>query len=103
MKMQIRSILFALILPVAACGGDKSPTVNGSPMDYMPKSTVAPTEVSSELPRVNAEPVAVVKPVVDTQGDQLAKLIETAKASPKKAEPQIELARMYISMNERGL
>ena len=103
MKMQIRSILFALILPVAACGGDKSPMVNGSPMDYIPKSTVVSPDVSSELPRVT-EPVAVVKPVVgETQGDQLAKLIEAAKASPKKAEPQIELARMYISMNERGL
>jgi Flp pilus assembly protein TadD len=117
--MKMRSILFALVL--SACGGDQvsTPTVSQTtppppaPVS-VPDSSVAPVET----PKPAEAPVAVdVMPTTfdDTmkQGRELAakgeharakELFEAAaKLEPKKPDPHIELARMYIQTNDKAL
>lgn len=114
--MMMRSILFALVL--SACGSDRvaTPTVAQTiPPPAAP--VVVPDAVVSE-PAPVAPPVAVdVMPTTydDTmmQGRALAakgehdrakELFEAAaKLEPKKADPFIELSRLYISTNDKGL
>jgi len=86
MKIQFRSILFALVLPVAACGGDKSQMVDGSPIDYMPKMTVSSQPSVSEPTMLEAHPIAeLVQPSIKTEGDKLEEL--KAAAIPHRRAP----------------
>jgi tetratricopeptide (TPR) repeat protein len=122
MKVQFRSILFALVLPAAACGGDReTSTTQQSPFAWQPvKSSDAST--AKETPNGFGEqpkPVAEVPLPVPTKYDDalaqgrelLAKgsygdakvMLEAAiKLDKKKAEPHIEMARLYIATNEKG-
>jgi tetratricopeptide (TPR) repeat protein len=121
MKIQFRSILFALVLPVAACGGDReTPTVSSmSPYDFLPKP-IAVNDAPPVAETPIAQPVVDAKPAMPTKYDELVaagkeltakgqfgdakEMFEAAiKLDKKKAEPHIEMARMYIAMNERGL
>ena len=117
--MKMRSILFALV--VSACGGDRVPTPTVSQTNppppapiVAPDAAVAPVEPT----RASDQPVAVdVMPTTfdDSmkQGKELAakgehtrakELFEAAaKLEPKKADPFIELSRLYISTNDKAL
>ena len=118
MKVQFRSILFALVLPAAACGGDRE-TPKSDPFKAEPKT--APVTTPDKQTGFGEEPkaVEVVKLAVPTKYDEalalgrelLAKgsygdakeMLEAAiKMNKKAAEPHIEMARMYIAMNEKG-
>jgi Flp pilus assembly protein TadD len=96
MKIQFRSILFALVLPVAACGGDKDTNmVSMAPQDFLPKPAVI-----TDAP----QPVVETPTVVETPVQEpVAKTATEIKAKPGTAQYHIEMARMYISQNERGL
>ena len=122
MKVQFRSILFALVLPAAACGGDReTSTTQQSPFAWQPvKSSDA--SMSKEAPNGFGEqpkPIAEVPLPVPTKYDEalaqgrelLAKgsygdakvMLEAAiKLDKKKAEPHIEMARLYIATVEKG-
>lgn len=123
MKVQFRSILFALVLPAAACGGDgetttPTPTTQSTTSSLQPKSE--PPVVTPSAPVV-AEPVKVVEvkaPLPTKYDEALAKgrellakgaygdakeMLEVAmKLDAKKAEPHIEMARLYIATDQRG-
>jgi len=120
MKIQVRSILFALVLPIAACGGDRQGNaVDFRLSDYVtqPKQDVepvAPVVAVSEQPKlVDATPMPTKYDELLVAGKELvgkgafgdAKVMFEAaiKLEKKKADPHIELARMYISMNEKAL
>jgi Flp pilus assembly protein TadD len=119
MKVQFRSILFALVLPAAACGGDgETMPVSENPFAWEPKTSVPVTHeapiVVGEQPKV----VEVVKPIPTkydealamgrellakgSYGDAKEMLTAAIKLDIKKAEPHIEMARMYIALNERS-
>jgi Flp pilus assembly protein TadD len=120
MKVQFRSILFALVLPAAACGGDReTPTVTSqsNPFAWQPR----PDASASRLVSPVGEPPAIVEvkaPLPTKYDDALAKgreliakgsygdakeMLETAiKLDKKKAEPHIEMARLYIATSEKG-
>lgn len=123
MKIQFRSILFALVIPVAACGGDRESTVDFQVTDYVvqPSSQTQPVGTSvAETPSFG-EPVKVIdaaKPM-PTKFDELmvegkklvgegkygdAKTMFDAalKLDKKNADVHIELARMYIASGEKG-
>ena len=124
--MKMRSILFALcVSSLAACGGDREkPTVVSKPASQTSWVENLP-KVVPDAPAAAPAPVSVaVTPVVVdkmpstfddalTQGKALAakgehdrakELFEAAaKLEPKKAEPYIELSRLYISTNDRAL
>lgn len=96
MKVQFRSAF--LVLAFAACGGGDEPKmVSAAPWDYLPKPAEAQLVVETKI--VETKPVEM--PVVETPS-KLDDVLALAKKEPKKAEHQIELARIYISMNERG-
>ena len=97
MKVHFRSALFALVL--AACGGGEEPqSVSTAPWEYLPKPTesIEPTQTTNIV-----ETQAPIVEIAQTPS-KLDELLALAKKEPKKAEHQIELARIYISMNERG-
>jgi len=115
----MKKILFALLV-LSACGGDRvsTPTVSQT-IPPPPAPVVVPDAKPApvETPKP-AEPVAVdVMPTTfdDTmkQGRELAakgehdrakELFEAAaKLDGKKADPYIELSRMYISTNDKAL
>jgi Flp pilus assembly protein TadD len=126
MKSTIRSILFVLLVPVSvsvsACGGDRE-TSTVDPMSFMPKPSI--TSLTRPVAVAAAEPEAVKVPVAAAhvmptkfddalaQGRELVaksdsngarELFEAAiKLDKKRAEPHIELARMYIASGDRGL
>jgi len=121
MKSQVSCILFSLV--VAACGGESK---TAAPTPVAPSPVVEPVKPAAvvEAPKV----VPVVPPVVTPavvehpvptkyadaveQGKQLAgkgdhvaarEMFEAAiKLDAKKAEPHIELARLYITTGDRG-
>ena len=98
MKIQFRSILFALVLPVAACGGkDDSNTVSMAPQDFLPKPIV-----NNEMPKPVETPV-VVKPAEPALQEPVASAEIEIKAKPGTAQYHIEMARMYIAQNKRAL
>jgi tetratricopeptide (TPR) repeat protein len=121
MKIQVRSILFALVLPVAACGGDRAtPTVDFRLSDYVvqPKVDVelvsasvdvaeTPTlvDATTPMPTKYDELVVAGKDLVSKgkYGDAKVMFDAAIKLDKKNADPHIELARMYITMNEKGL
>lgn len=123
MKIQVRSILFALaipLLPVAACGGDREThAVDFRLSDYVVQPTVHDGEPVTSLVDAAERPILVDATPMPTKYDELlvvgkglvekgkfgdAKVMFEAaiKLEKKKADPHIELARMYITMNEKG-
>lgn len=123
MKIQFRSILFALVIPVAAaCGGDRESTVDFQVTDYVqPTSATQPVGVSVEETPSFGEPVKVVdaakpmptkfdelmlegkKLVADGKyGDAKTMFDAALKLDKKSADVHIELARMFIASGEKG-
>jgi Flp pilus assembly protein TadD len=121
MKIQFRSILFALVIPVAACGGDRESTVDFKVEDYVaqPKSDAQP--VTNVDTSISTDPVVkIVEPKpMPTKYDELMdegkKLVAEGKygdaktmfdaalkLKSKSADVHIELARMYIVSGEKG-
>ena len=112
-----RSFLFALVLP--ACGGDhKAPTVTEPAPIQSPVAVKQP--VTEATPVAPVEPVKVVEAAVPTtfvglltegraaadKGDHVRakEMFDAAiKLDKKSADPHIELVRLYIAMNEKGL
>src|SRR5262245_2486347 len=119
MKVQFRSILFALVLPAAACGGDRASTPTPEPFKSEPKtSSVRPeprtsTGFGEERKAVEVKPLVIPTKYDDalamgreliakgSYGDAKEVLTAAIKLDKKKAEPHIEMARMYIALNER--
>ena len=121
MKVQFRSILFALVLPAAACGGDRETSTTGaapgdSPFKWEPK-TQAPVsvpvqvgeqpnvvEIPAPLPTKYDEALAKGRELIAAgkYGDAKEMLEQAIKLDKKKAEPHIEMARMYIATGEKG-
>lgn len=96
MKVQFRSALFVLV--IAACGGgEEAKPVAAAPWDFLPKAveSIEPTQTNI---------VETKAPIVEIAAtpSKLDEVLALAKKEPKKAEHQIELARIYVSMNERG-
>lgn len=121
MKIQVRSILFALVVPLAACGGgEQSPTVEFQLSDYvtLPKTDAQPVtepvkdngsdikvvDVVKTMPTKFTELMAEGKKLVAAgkYGDAKEMFDAAAKLEKKNADVHIEMARMYISMNEKG-
>ncbi len=122
MKVQFRSILFALVLPAAACGGDRETsavsTTQSEPAAPGPKSDAPVTTPASPAVRETPQIVEVAAPLPTKYDDALAKgrellakgahgdakeMLELAmKLDAKKAEPHIEMARLYIATSQRG-
>jgi Flp pilus assembly protein TadD len=121
MKSINRSFLFALLVATAGapgCGGDNA-SRGVDPMSFLPKLPAAqePSVVTPAQEPVKAEPVVRVMPTkyddALAQGRELAakgdpkgaiEMFEAAiKLDKKHADPHIELARIYIASNERGL
>jgi tetratricopeptide (TPR) repeat protein len=124
MKLHVRSILFALVVPVAACGGgdDKAPSSDRAPAVSAIKPAPHAPQVASKVP------AAVPAPVLDTaaareampttfeglvaagkslaaagkHGDAKAMFEAAITLDKKKAEPHIELARLYIETKQKG-
>lgn len=97
MKVQFRSGMFVLV--IAACGGGDEPkSVSVAPWDYLPKTVDSQPIVDTKVV------VQTETPIVETPAtpSKLDEVLELAKKEPKKAEHQVELARIYISMDERG-
>lgn len=124
MKMRLSAVLFAL--SIAACGGDE-PMHQAPPItSFIPAGTPMTTDVTPQQPTVS-EPVTVETPVATVvekpaptkydealalgrelvaKGDRAGakEMFEAAiKLDKKKAEPHIELSRMYISLGEKGI
>lgn len=123
MTFKARSGLFALVLPLAACGGDRDvatvdfdpmhdvvrmPNVDrvGQPIDVSSPFAATPTPIDAAkpLPTKYDELLVIGKQLVDQGKHADAKpMFEAAsKLERKKAEPHIELARMYIATKQKG-
>ncbi len=117
MKSIKRSMFCALLFSVAACGSDATQQVD--PMSLLPKLPVVeqPQPVATVAATYEQPKPALVMPTkfddaieqgraLASKGDNAnAKLMfETAiKLDKKRAEPHIELAKLYISSGDRGL
>ena len=120
MKSQLSCILFSIA--IAACGGEsKTPTPASHPQPVAEPTKPATVEApiaQAVMPPV-VEPKKVEAPALPTkfvdamaQGKELAakgdhararELFETAiKLDNKKADPHIELARLFITTGDRG-
>ena len=117
----LRAVLFALVVvPVAACGGDRDvPAPSASPFPPIvqrapvPDAVVEPVDPAAPVVAVE-EPLAIPTTYVAALelGKQLAakgdrsrakEVLEAAiKLDKKKAEPHLELARLYIANGERA-
>lgn len=125
----VRVILFSLLLPVVACGGDRdvpAPTASSTLSTKAPPVTLDPPKVESPsappavAPAVEPRP-EVAEPVIEIPGTypeaiavgkQLAakgdrsraqEMFEAAaKLDKRQAEPHIELARLAIAADERA-
>jgi Flp pilus assembly protein TadD len=120
MKVQFRSILFALVLPAAACGGDRetSSTTTQDPFKWEPKTApVTPDkpvsdfgeqpkviEVAKPLPTKYDEALAMGRELLakGSYGDAKEMLEAAIKLNKKATEAHIEMARMYIATGEKG-
>ena len=77
MKIQFRSILFALVLPLAACGGDgETRTVSSTPFDSF---------------KITPKPEAPVTTPVDAKTDEKPALV--ALPTPAKFDDALALGR----------
>ena len=122
MKVQFRSILFALVLPAAACGGGhetpkeatrrRRQSVAGEVRDVSDGRVRRGAERDAEASRRRAS-AEQVRRCGSRRGARWSArasygkakvLLELAiKLDKKQAEPHIEMARMYIAINEKGL
>lgn len=123
MKSLLRAVLCSLlVLPVVACGGEKAPPapvvslpVGSGALPELPMPEVTkPSEPVRELPAklVDAPLVIPTKfsealelgKQLAAKGDAKAKevLEAAAKLDKKSALPHVELARLYITKNERA-
>jgi Flp pilus assembly protein TadD len=119
--MKIRSLLFALA--VSGCGGGDvtstpkpaTPSILPTLADFVPTKVVVepvtekplPVEIVEAhiLPTKYEEALALGRELA-TKGqnaDAKEMLGVAVKLAPKAAEPHVELARVHIAMNERGL
>ena len=116
MKSQMQSILFAVL--VSACGSDRGVSVD--PLSFMPQLP-AVQQPAIVVPAPEPVKVAIVEPhVMPTkfddamaQGRELAakndragarEMFEAAiKLDKKRAEPHLELAKMFIASGNSGL
>ena len=116
MKVPFRSILFALVVSAAACGGGReTPTSSETPlMPHLPTATSdasvqaqtpAPVAVEIAVPTKYEDALALGRELIGKGELKTAKqMLEAAiKLDKKKAEPHIEMARLYIATNEKGL
>lgn len=116
MKSQIRSILFGVL--VAACGGGDG----GVPFDptfYVPHpiaepaiadpapvapKPVEPVQVQAKLPSTFDEAMAAGLAAAKSEPTRAREMFEIAiKLDAKRAEPHVELARLFISTGDRGM
>ncbi|MDQ3364070.1 MAG: tetratricopeptide repeat protein [Myxococcota bacterium] len=126
MKAQLGSILFGLLVSIAACGGDRETTnktestppaskpglVGEAVVEVTPKAITGGSEPTVELeasrrapPTKYVDALAMGKQLV-AQGEhpRARELFEAAaKLDKQEAEPHIELARSYIVTNDRAL
>jgi tetratricopeptide (TPR) repeat protein len=119
MKSIKRSMLCALLFSMSACGSDSQRGVD--PMSFMPKLPVVEQPIASAPKTEPAMPVKLVAAIVVptkyddalAQGKELATkgdianaklMFEAAvKLDAKRAEPHIELAKLFITTGDRGL
>lgn len=117
MKSIKGSMFCALLFSVAACGSD--PTQQIDPMSLMPKLPVIeqpqPVAAIHEQPKAVDPTLAIPTKFDDAieQGRALASKGDNANAKlmfeaaskldKKRAEPHVELAKLYLSSGERGL
>jgi tetratricopeptide (TPR) repeat protein len=113
----MRSILFALVL--SACGSDPVATPTVAQTTPPPPAPVVVPDRAPVSEPVKAEPPVAVDAMPTTYDDTMLQgralaakgehdrakdLFEAAaKLEPKKADPFIELSRLYISTNDKGL
>ncbi|HEY4178446.1 MAG TPA: tetratricopeptide repeat protein [Kofleriaceae bacterium] len=108
---KLSSVLFVSLLSLAAaCGGDRSstPTSQRSILSYAPP--MAPIVQPDAMPIVDVVPavksetpvVAKVEAKADGRDAEIEKYEAMVKANRKDASPHIELARVYIEMNEKA-
>src|SRR5262245_57190387 len=107
MKVQFRSILFALVLPAAACGGDRDTSNTTSDPKWEPKPSVSVTpekpvsgfgeapkvvEVAKPMPTKYDEALAMGRELLakGSYGDAKEMLEAAIKLNKKAAEPHIE-------------
>jgi tetratricopeptide (TPR) repeat protein len=111
----MKKLLFAAML--AACGGDERVAVD--PMSFMPTLPPVEAPVVAELATQAIAPVAAPTPAPTQFDDALQQgralaakgdrdgavtMFEAAiKLDKKRAEPHVELARIYIAESQRGL
>jgi len=120
MKSIKRSMLCALLFSMSACGSDSQRGVD--PMSFMPKLPAVEQSVALAAPSTTTAPAVEVESVIAVptkyddaiaQGKELAKKGDSANAKlmfeaaakldKKRAEPHVELAKLYITSGERGL
>ena len=119
MKVQFRSILFALVVPVAACGGDREPQAVTTQLQSIQVGTEGAragdhadvavgqlpkvVEVNAPLPTKYDEALAKGRELIakGSYGDAKEMLESAIMLDKKKAEPHIEMARLYIATARR--
>jgi len=122
MKSQLCSVLFAMVVSVSACGGERR---ESTPTEHTPVSSTAPNEpmldepklekvgerpvetkpiVEIELPQTYVDALKLGKELVDKGEHARARelLALAAKLDKQQSDPHIELARSYIATNERA-
>lgn len=121
MKSQLCSVLFAMVVSVSACGGDRREPTSTEPTPVsaltpstqpaLDEPTVEPGKPVSEspileveVPKTYADALARGKALVDKgeHGKARDVLALAAKLDKKQSDPHIELARSYIATNERA-
>jgi Flp pilus assembly protein TadD len=118
MKSHLSAVLFALLIPLTACGGDRAsskPTPTPAPVVVQapaPVPVVEPKPVAKvEIVSVEALPAKYVDCMTEGKlaagkGDHAKArelFEEAAKLDKKQVDPHIELARSFIATSERGL
>ncbi|MBA3465410.1 MAG: tetratricopeptide repeat protein [Deltaproteobacteria bacterium] len=123
----LHSLLFVLVIPVAACSGSNdasSASSSGEPTSKLPSMTATKPDAMDPVAVVDKQPDSIIKSdepltiptkfsdamalgkALVTKGDhsRAKEVLEAAsKMDKKSAEPHVELARMYIATNERSL
>lgn len=122
MKSQLCSVLFAMVVSVSACGGDRREPTSTEPTSVseltpskqpvLDEPKVEPVGapasespiIEVELPKTYADALARGKALVDKgeHGKAREVLALAAKLDKKQSDPHIELARSYIATNERA-
>lgn len=116
----LKNVLFVSLISIAACGGDRgapAPTANDMPSKTSQPQPIAevvkpepivenvkPAKVEQmAIPASFAEAMELGKKLADKGDVQAKEMFEAAaKMQKKSAEPHIELARFFITKNERA-